>query len=83
MLNPYVLATTAAIAYIFAVDGNVASYLVLQMKLLGINTRRAIWIIRLHPSAPWTRWSINRQAWRLAKELRQSFNLSDDESEVS
>ena len=83
MTNPYILVTIAAIAYIFAVDDSVAPYLVFQTKRLGLNAQRAIWMIRMHPRAPWTRYAINRRAWRLAEELRQSFNLSDDESEVS
>ena len=82
MTNPYILVTIAAIAYIFAVDDNVAPYLVLQTKRLGLNAQRAIWMIRMHPSAPWTRWAINRRAWRIAEELRELYNLSDDESEV-
>ena len=79
MTNPYILVSVAAIAYIFAVDDNVAPYLILQTKRLGLSAQRAIWMIRMHPRAPWTRYAIDRRAWRLAEELRESFNLPDTE----
>ena len=82
MLNPYVLVACAFVAYAIAVDDNVAPFILLQFKRLGLNAQRAIWMIRMHPDAPWTRIAINRRAWRLAEEMRQSFNLSDDKSEV-
>jgi hypothetical protein len=72
----------AALAYVIAVDDNVAPFLVLQVKRLGLQFQRAYWMIRIHPRAPWTRYAINRRAWRLAEELQKSFNSSSDESEV-
>jgi hypothetical protein len=79
MLNPYVLVFAAAVAYVFAVDDNVAPFLVLQSKRLGLTARRAIWMVRMHPRAPWTRYSTNRRAWRIAEELQQSFNLPPED----
>jgi hypothetical protein len=75
MGNPYVLMFMAAIVYVVAVDESVAPFLSLQLKRLGLNFRRAFWMVRMHPSAPWTRWAINRRAWRLAEELQKTFNL--------
>jgi hypothetical protein len=79
MLNPYSMAAIAALAYILASDDNVAPFLVLQTKRLGLVARRAIWMAQNHPDAPWVRYAIDRRAWRLAKELQQSFNLPEKE----
>lgn len=79
MLNPYIWLTCAVIAYVFISDENVAPYLVLQTKRLGLSVQRAIWMIRMHPEAPWTRIAINRRAWRIAEELQKSFNLPQED----
>jgi hypothetical protein len=79
MLNPYSMAAIAALAYILASDDNVAPFLILQTKRLGLSARRAIWMAQNHPDAPWVRYAIDRRAWRLAEEMRQSFNLSETE----
>jgi hypothetical protein len=79
MLNPYLLVVVALVAYAMAVDDYVAPFILLQFKRLGLNTRRAIWMIRMHPRAPWTRYSINRRAWRLAEEMRNSFSLPTED----
>ena len=78
MLNPYSMVALAAVAYILASDDNVAPFLVLQTKRLGLAARRAIWMAQNHPDAPWVRYAINRRAWRLAEELKKSLNLPDD-----
>jgi hypothetical protein len=75
MLNPYTLLILAFMTYVIASDENVAPYLILQTKRLGLTAQRAFWMIRMHPRAPWTRIVISRRAWRLAEEMRQSFNL--------
>lgn len=77
MLNPYSMVAIAAIAYILASDDNVAPFLILQTKRLGLATRRAIWMAQNHPDAPWVRYAINRRAWRLAEELQKSLDRPD------
>ena len=79
MLNPYTILILAFMTYVAATDENVAPFIYLQIKRLGLNAQRAIWMIRMHPEAPWTRYAINRRAWRLAEEMRQSFNLPSEE----
>jgi hypothetical protein len=74
MLNIYVLSVIAIFAYVLYIDSNIAPFLVLQTQRLGLTVRRAIWMIRLHPQAPWTKFAINRRARRLAKELRDSYD---------
>jgi len=82
MLNPYTVVALAAVAYILAADGNVAPFLVLQTKRLGLHAQRALWIARYHPATPWAKREMNRRAWRLSEELKKSFNSSSGESEV-
>lgn len=79
MLNPYSMVAIAAIAYILASDDNVAPFLTLQLKRLGLSARRAIWMAQNHPDAPWVRYAIDRRAWRVAKEMRDSFNLPQED----
>jgi hypothetical protein len=78
MLNPYSMVVIAIFVYLLASDDNVAPFIVLQTKRLGLSARRAIWMAQNHPNAPWVRYAINRRAWRLAEELRKSLNLPDD-----
>lgn len=79
MINPYILIAMAALAYAIAVDDNVAPFLVLQAKRLGLFAQKAIWIARYHPDTPWARWEMDRRAWRLSEELQQSFNLPQED----
>lgn len=74
MLNPYSMVVIAIFAYIIASDDNVAPFIVLQIKRLGLSARRAVWMAQNHPNAPWVRYAINRRAWRLAEELRKSYD---------
>jgi len=78
MLNPYTTVALAAVAYMMAVDDNVAPFLVLQTKRLGLHAQRALWIARYHPATPWAKWEMNRRAWRLAEELQKSFSLPEE-----
>ena len=81
--NPITLIIVAALAYAMAVDENVSRWIVLQSKRLGIEFRRAFWIVKHHPATPWARWHMNRRAWRIASELQKSLNSPNEESEVS
>lgn len=62
----------AIFIYVLYTDSDIASFLVLQTQRLGLSVRRAIWMIRLHPRAPWVEFAVNRRARRIAKELRDS-----------
>ena len=79
MSSPYLLLALAFLVYALAVDENVAPYLILQGKRLGLMAQRAFWMVRMHPRAPWTRYEINRRAWRIAEEIQKSFNLPEEE----
>lgn len=82
LANPFILITAAIIVYAMAVDENVSLWIVLQSKRLGVNLRRALWIVKHHPDTPWARWHMNRRAWQIASELLKSFNSLKGESEV-
>lgn len=79
MINPFVLVSVAALAYMMAMDDNVTLFLVLQAKRLGLNVQRAIWIARYHPETPWAKYEMDRRAWRIAEELQKSFSLPQED----
>jgi hypothetical protein len=59
----------ACIIYAVAVDANVYHWLVLQAKLLRVWAERQWFRLRYHPDSPWIRYSIKRNADRLAREI--------------
>ena len=63
------LVVGSVLAYVVAVDDNVYPWLVLNSKLVGIWFQRQWCRIRYNPDSPWIRWSINRNADRIAKQL--------------
>jgi hypothetical protein len=64
----YILLTLFAITcYMIIVDQNVATYIDLQRKMLGLNLRRFYWMIKFHPKNPITNLIMK---WNYAKILR-------------
>ena len=71
----------AVIAYMIVVDSNVAQYIILLWKLVGVQIRRGIFILTFKPRLMWDTWNIKRTiagkkkdwadvaAEKLAKEL--------------
>ena len=59
----------AFLVYIVAVDPNVYTWLVLQSKRLRIEMEKAWFRIRYHPDSPWVRYSIRKNADRMAREI--------------
>lgn len=55
------------------VDQNVADYLLLVFKMVGLNFRRFVWMIRFHPQNPITNFIMARKYEQLAKELEKEF----------
>lgn len=64
------------IGYMIIVDKNVADYIVLIFKTIGLTIERFFWMIRLHPKNPITnlikRWEYDRIARELQKEFDDS-----------
>lgn len=50
----------AVIAYMIAVDANVAQYIILLWKLVGVQVRRGIFILTFKPRLMWDTWNIKR-----------------------
>ena len=71
-MNPAVLTwlvVGSVLTYVVVVDENVYPWLVLNSKIVGIWFQRQWFRIRYNPDSPWVRWSINRNADRIAKQL--------------
>ena len=72
MPNPVLLTWLvlgSVLAYVVAVDDNVYPWLVLNSKILGIWFKQQWFKLRYNPDSPWMRWSIDRNADRIAKQL--------------
>ena len=59
----------ACLIYVVARDPNVYTWLVLQSKVLNVWIQRKWFMLRYNPDSPWVRWTINRNAKRLADEI--------------
>ena len=73
-MNPAVLTwlvVGSVLTYVVAVDENVYPWLVLNSKIVGIWFQRQWFRLRYNPDAPWIRWSIDRNADKIAKQLIQ------------
>ena len=71
-MNPAVLTwlvVGGVLAYVVAVDSNVYPWLVLNSKIVVIWFKRQWFKLRYNPDSPWMRWSIDRNADRIAKQL--------------
>ena len=73
MLNPYLFLCLVVFVYVLGTDSNVALFLIFQGKRLNLWFTRTVWMVRYYPDTPWMRWSINRRADKLARELEKSF----------
>ena len=74
MANPALLTWLVlggVLAYVVAVDDNVYPWLVLNSKIIGIWFKQQWFKLRYNPDSPWMRWSIDRNADRIAKQLLQ------------
>lgn len=59
----------ACLIYVVAQDPNVYTWLVLQSKVLNVWVQRKWFMLRYNPDSPWVRWTIDRNAKRLADEI--------------
>ena len=59
----------ACLIYVVAQDPNVYTWLVLQSKVLNAWIQRKWFMLRYNPDSPWVRWTIDRNAKRLADEI--------------
>lgn len=62
------------VAYIMIVDPNVGIYLALVFKIIIVNIRRALWLIRFHPAwlnNPISKWRRERHYLNFIKEIQK------------
>jgi hypothetical protein len=59
----------ACLIYIITQDPNVYTWLVLQSKLFTSWCSKQWFLIRYNPDSPWIRFTIDRNAKRIAKEI--------------
>lgn len=75
----------AIVAYMIAVDANVAQYITLLWKLAGVQIRRGIFILKFKPRLMWDTWNIKRtirgrkKDWAdvAAEQLAQELDITD------
>lgn len=76
MMYYYILLTIfAVICYMIIVDPNVAAYIDLQRKMLGLNLQRFYWMIKFHPRNPITnlimKWKYDKIVRDLKKDMEK------------
>lgn len=59
----------AFLIYIVVQDDNVYQWLVLQVMQIRLDYQRLWFKVRYHPDSPWVRYSIKRNADKIASEL--------------
>lgn len=70
------LVVFGVIGYMIVLDKNVADYIVLMFKIIGLNIERFFWMIRFHPKNPITNLIKRREYDRIARELQKEFDDS-------
>lgn len=76
------LSLFAAIAYMVAVDKNVAEFINLFFMGVGIQLRKYYYMVILHPRNPITNWIMERKMKKLAKEMCEQLGiLETDETD--
>ena len=66
-----------AIMTVMIVDKNAAEFFILTGKLIDINIRRYILMIKLHPRNPFTNWMMGFKMNKMAKQLREESKSND------
>lgn len=68
-----VLVVFSIVLWLMIVDPNVAEYVNLIFKIIGVNFRRFVWMVQYHPKNPITNFIMERKYEQLAKELEKEF----------
>ena len=61
----------AVVLYMAAVDKNVLDFIDLSIKYIGVQFKRAWWIMIFHPSNPISRWNYDRKINKMVKDLEK------------
>lgn len=68
-----ILFVTSIIVWLMIVDPNVAEYVNLIFKIMGINFQRFLWMMKYHPNNFVTTFIQNRKYDKIARELEKEF----------
>ena len=63
----------AILVYLVAQDPKVYTWLVLQSKVLRLETERLWYKVRYHPDTPWVRYEMKRNSEKLAREILKEY----------
>ncbi len=66
-----------AMMTIMILDKNAAEFFILMGKIIDVNIRRYILMIRLHPRNPFTNWMMQSTMKKMAKQLREEAERND------
>jgi len=77
MLTYYyaLFAIFAIILYMIVVDRNVAIFIDLMIRYVGVQIKRIWWIVRFHPINPIPRWTLNWRVEKMSRELRKTLKI--------
>lgn len=64
----------AIVAYMIAVDANVAAFITLYVKLLRVNVSRAIFYLKVYPRLRWDTFMLKR---RMGKPSRSHYDMAE------
>lgn len=68
-----IFAIASIIAWMIIIDPNVAEYINLLSKMMGLNIQRFFWMMKYHPNNFVTTWIQNRKYDKIARELEKEF----------
>jgi hypothetical protein len=71
-----IIAVAAVIAYMMAVDKNVAIFIDLMIRYAWVQVKRAWWIVRFHPINPIPRWTLNWRVERMTRKLEKDLKIN-------
>jgi hypothetical protein len=66
----------AILAYMVAVDKNVAIFIELMFRFAWVQLKRAWWIVRFHPINPIPRWTLNWRVERMTRQLEKDLKIN-------
>jgi hypothetical protein len=70
-----IFAFFAILAYVMVVDRNVVTFIDLTIRYIGVQLKRAWWMIRFHPINPIPRWTLNWRIERMTRQLEKDLKI--------
>tara|TARA_S200002703_G_scaffold86772_1_gene74769 strand:- start:411 stop:641 length:231 start_codon:yes stop_codon:yes gene_type:complete len=60
------------LAYIIVTDPNAAPFFILQLKILYINIKRWLFILKMYPVIKYQNWKINQDLKKLKQRIKNN-----------